>query len=256
MTPDDAAYREYADTTQQTDAAAGAWTENCVVAGADGLAGADAPIEPSRLWRGDTGSLSEPARRALLELVKGPYLSGARSPQLWAALVADERAIRSRLHDLFLDLVIDRVGEFGFVRNVQADGMQAPAAVRTEALTFIDTAMLLVLRQMLLVGESDGRVIVGQDEVYEQLQVYRSADRDEADFTKRLNAAWTKMQNKLRVIHQAGEGRVEISPVLRLIVDADQIDAIAAEYRRIAGGAAGSGAGDAGAAGDHLEGVA
>jgi hypothetical protein len=45
------------------------------------------------------------------------------------------------------------------------------------------------------------------------------------------------MKNKLRVIHQAGtEDRAEISPVLRLIVDADQIHAISAEYRRIAAG--------------------
>jgi len=187
------------------------------------------------LWAGDTGLIGEQSRRALLELIKGPYLSGVKAPALWSALLGDEAGIRSRLHELFLELVVDRVGEFAFVRNVSTDELNVPSAVRTAALTFLDTAMLLVLRQMLLAGEGDGRVIVGQEDVFEQLRVYRTADRDESDFNKRLNSTWLKMKNTLRVIHQAGAAdRAEISPVLRLIVDADQIAAIGTEYRRIA----------------------
>jgi hypothetical protein len=189
------------------------------------------------LWSGDTGVLAERSRRAVLELIKGPYLAGSTSAALWSALLADEAAIRSRLHELFLDLVIDRIGEFAFVRNVTTDELAVPSAVRTASLTFLDTAMLLVLRQMLLSGEGDGRVIIGQEEVYEQLRVYRTVDRDEHDFDRRLNSSWNNMKNKLRVIHQAGaEDRAEISPVLRLIVDAEQVSAISAEYRRIAAG--------------------
>jgi hypothetical protein len=189
------------------------------------------------LWNGDTGVLAEQSRRAVLELIKGPYLAGSTSATLWSALLADEVAIRSRLHELFLELVIDRFGEFAFVRNVATDELVVPRAVRTASLTFLDTAMLLVLRQMLLSGEGDGRVIIGQEEVFEQLRVYRTADRDEHDFDRRLNSSWNNMKNKLRVIHQAGaEDRAEISPVLRLIVDAEQVSAISAEYRRIAAG--------------------
>ena len=62
---------------------------------------------PSALWQGDTGTLHEASRRVLLELLKGPYVSGAQNPGLWTALVADQETIRSRLHDLFLDLVLD-----------------------------------------------------------------------------------------------------------------------------------------------------
>lgn len=187
------------------------------------------------LWSGDTGVLGEQPRRALLELIKGPYLSGVKAPALWSALLADETGIRSRLDELFLELVLDRMGEFAFVRNVSTTELKVPSAVRSAALTFLDTAMLLVLREMLLTGEGEGRVIVGRDEVFEQLSVYRTVDRDESDFAKRLNSSWLNMKNKLRVIHQAGaEDRAEISPVLRLIVDAEQIQAIGAEYRRIA----------------------
>ena len=103
-----------------------------------------------------------------------------------------------------------------------------------EGLTFLDTAMLLVLRQALLSEDGGGRVIVGQSEVFEQLAVFRTPDRDEKDFASRVNSSWNKMQNKLRVLHAVGDDRAEISPVLRLLVDADQIRAITSEYHRIA----------------------
>lgn len=202
--------------------------------------------DATALWSGDTGRLPENSRRALLRLVKGPYLSADTNAQLWSALLADEAEIRSRLHDLFLDLVIDQVLGFAFVRNATADGLATPSAVRTETLTFLDTAMLLVLRQMLLTAEGERRVIVGRDEVFDQLHVYRTPDRDEADFRKRLNASWQKLRNTLRVVHateRAGgeEDRVEISPVLGLILDADTVQALKTEYDLIAAGAAADG---------------
>ena len=199
----------------------------------DAPAASDDPT-PGLLWRGDRGQLSESSRRALLELIQGPYLSGAHKPQLWAALMADTDLIRSRLHELFLDLVIDPVDEFAFVRAVRTDELKVPVAVRTATLTFMDTLMLLVLRQTLLAAHGERRVIVGRDEVYEQLQAYRGP-RDETDYEKRMNASWTKLMNKLGLIHKAGaDDRVEISPVVKFIVDADRVEALTAEYRRAA----------------------
>lgn len=210
--------------------------------------------EPQQVgeWRGDTGVLGMTSRQALLALVKGPYLAARQKPALWSALLNDERIIRSRLHELFLDLVIDSTAEVAFVRNAEVGETDAPRTVRSEKLSFLDTAMLLVLRELLLSRESEGRVIVGQDEVYERLRVYRPDDHDDQLFTSRLNSSWSTMKNRLRVLHQAGSGdgeRAEISPVLRLIVDADQVRQIEREYRRIA-----AGAGDAGAEAGQDEG--
>lgn len=188
--------------------------------------------QPTGLWDGDTGTLGESARRALLDLLKGPYLSGRRRPVLWQALVADEEAIRSRLHDLFLELVVDHTEEFAFTRRVSTDELQAPAALRSEALTFLDTAMLLVLRQQLLMAAGERRVIVGQTEVFEQLSVYRQGD--EATWLKRLNSSWTKMLKKFNVLHTVEEGRAEISPVLKMMVDHDQARTFTELYRTLA----------------------
>lgn len=189
--------------------------------------------DSSALWRGDTGTLQEASRRVLLELLKGPYVSGAQNPGLWAALVADQATIRSRLHDLFLDLVLDEYDEFAFTRKVETHDLQVPSALRAERLTFLDTAMLLVLRQFLLAAPGEERVIIGQDEVYEQLSVYR--DGDESTFLRNLNGSWGRMINRLRVLHSAGEDRFQISPMVRFLVDEDRVRELTAVYRRIAG---------------------
>ena len=189
---------------------------------------------PSALWSGDTGTLHEASRRVLLELLKGPYVSGAQNPGLWTALVADQATIRSRLHDLFLDLVLDEYDEFAFTRKVETHDLQVPSALRAERLTFLDTAMLLVLRQFLLTAPGEERVIVGQDEVYEQLSVYR--DGDESTFLRNLNGSWGRMVSRLRVLHSAGEDRFQISPMVRFLIDEDRVRELTAVYRRIAGG--------------------
>lgn len=189
---------------------------------------------PGALWDGDTGSLHPESRRALVQLLRGPYLSARRHPQLWNALLADERAIRSRLADLFLDLVLDTEAEVAFVRNAEPDAVEAPRVVRAAAMTFMDTALVLHLRQLLLQATSGERVIVGADEVTDQLQVYRGRDNaDPAGFTKRVNASWTKLEKYGILQRTSTEGRFEISPVLRLVFGAEEIAAVQAEFTRL-----------------------
>lgn len=190
--------------------------------------------DETALWRGDTGTLHDLSRRALLRLLKGPYLSGAKQTHLWSALLADERAIRSRLHDLFLDLVIDRDDEFAFVRKVQTDEIDIPTPLRNESLTFIETAMLLTLRQILLSNSGERRVIVGKEEVYEQLQVYSECDA--ATFERNLNSAWGRMENRYRVLHSAGDERVEISPIVKFLIDPDRVRELTGAYQRLSTG--------------------
>lgn len=187
---------------------------------------------PEGLWDGDLGTLRDPSRRALLEVLKGPYLSGRRRPQLWAALIADEQAIRSRLHDVFLDLVIDRQDEFAFTRKVRVSEIDAPSALRAESLTLIDSIMLLTLRQLLLAAVGEPRVIIGKDELFERLLVYRTGDAQ--TYQRSLNAAWGRMQNRYRVLHTVDEDRAEISPVVKFIVDHDLATALQEEYGRLA----------------------
>lgn len=186
------------------------------------------------LWDGDKGTLREPSRRVLVQLLRGPYLSASRHGNLWTALLSDEDAVRSSLADLFLDLVTDHAAQIAFVRNTSAD-VDAPKVMRTATLTFLDTALLLHLRQTLLQESGGRKTIVGADEVADQLQVYRGKDSaDIAGFSKRINSSWQKMVKYGLLAATSTEGRFEVSPVLRLVFGAEEIAAVQAEYRRLA----------------------
>lgn len=184
------------------------------------------------LWEGDRGVLREASRRALLELLRGPYLSGRRRSNLWHSLLADEDAIRSRLHELFLEVVIDREEEFAFIRRVETDELAVPSALRSESLTFLDTAMLLVLRRHLLSAVGERRAIIGRDELFDQLSIFREGD--DAKWAKRMNSSWSKLHRSYSVLHKVDEDRSEISPVLKVIIDAEQAEAFTDLYRNIA----------------------
>jgi hypothetical protein len=205
-----------------------------IESGLPGPAGGEESVSDVVLWDGDNGTLREPSRRVLVQLLRGPYLSASRHGNLWTALLSDEDAVRSSLADLFLDLVTDHAAQVAFVRNTSAD-VDAPKVMRTATLTFLDTALLLHLRQTLLQESGGRKTIVGADEVADQLQVYRGKDNaDIAGFSKRINSSWQKMVKYGLLAATSTEGRFEVSPVLRLVFGAEEIAAVQAEYRRLA----------------------
>lgn len=187
------------------------------------------------LTASDRGRLPAPTRRVLVNLLQGPYLARALHPNLWPVLLAEEDLVRERLGDLFLDLVLDQETGVAFIRPMTDSEVDLPRTIRSLPLTFIDSVLLLYLRERLLRSEG-GRVFVGRDEIDEHLEVYRAADdTNVAQYGKRVNASVTKLKENSILRTTSEEGRFEISPVLGLVFDADVVRAVAAELRRLAG---------------------
>ncbi|UOT02375.1 DUF4194 domain-containing protein [Rhodococcus opacus] len=185
-------------------------------------------------YPGDTGELDLETRRALVQLLKGPLVTAAKHPEVWRAVIRDERLLRSRLADVFLDLVIDDENELAFTRPAETGNANTPTVLRTERLTFMDTVMLLALRQRLLRAQAGERVMVDLDELREQLELYRTAgDTDPAGYAKRINASWKKLDKYSLLTKTSTDDRMEISPVLRQLFDAEQVALVEVEFRRI-----------------------
>lgn len=192
------------------------------------------PAADAALFPGDRGTLGLDTRRALVQLLKGPLITAASHPEVWRAVVRDARVLRSRLADVFLDLVIDEENELAFTRPADTGEVKTPTVLRTASLTFMDTVMLLALRQRLLSAQRGERVIVDVAELREQLEVYRAAtSTDAAGFEKRIEASWNKLKGYSLLSTTSTPGRMEISPVLRQLFDADQVALIEAEFARI-----------------------
>ncbi|HZX70147.1 MAG TPA: DUF4194 domain-containing protein [Rhodanobacter sp.] len=194
------------------------------------------------LFPGDSGSLPFEARRVLCQLLAGPSVDAERHVLLWPVLLREEAAIRARLCELFLELVLDRDLRVAFVRQADTGELETPILLRSSPLTFIDSVLLLTLRQRLAEAEAQGqRAVVEVDELQAQLSVYEPPQgTDRAGFTKKLNAAIEKMKrnNVLQPI-RGSEGRHEVSPTLKLLFSAEDVQALGAVYREHVAGSRG-----------------
>ncbi|WP_311522230.1 DUF4194 domain-containing protein [uncultured Corynebacterium sp.] len=195
----------------------------------------DAAHEPP-LWEHDKGTLTYHSRRALVQLLQGPLIRAQKEPVLWAAIISDEENLRARLHDVFLELVVDETEGFAFTRMVEEETLAIPQVLRTDKLKHIDTAILLNLRQELGLALPGERVIVDVEDLREGIGYVRAVDnRDEAGFNRRFNAAIKRIQNNYSLLNATEtEGRLEVSPVLRQLFDASTVTAIRDEYARLA----------------------
>jgi hypothetical protein len=191
----------------------------------------------SSLFIGDTGELPLDTRRALVQLLSGPSLDGRRHTKLWPVLIRDESIIRRRLADLFLELVIDLDIQVAFTRQADMGELEVPLLLRRSPLTFIDSVLLLYLRRQLAQAESHGeRAVVSKDEIVEYLGSYdRDGNTDRAGFTKRIQASIEKFKER-RILQKirTSDGRFEVSPTLKLLFSAEEVQALTALYQRMA----------------------
>lgn len=191
------------------------------------------------LFMGDSGELPLDTRRALVQLLAGPSLDGRRHPKLWPILVRDEALIRRRLAELFLELVIDREVQVAFTRQADTGELEVPLLLRRAQLTFIDSILLLHLRQRLTQADSQGeRAVVSTEEITEYLTLYeRTANTDRSGFNKRVHASIEKIK-KHSILQKirSSDDRFEISPTLKLLFSAEEIQALTNLYQRMAAG--------------------
>jgi hypothetical protein len=192
-------------------------------------------------FAGDTGQLPLATRRVLVQLLLGPSLDGTRHRHLWPVLLRDEAVIRSRLHDLFLELVLDTEQQVAFTRQVVAEDIDAPVLLRRANLTFLETALVLYLRQRLTQADAAGeRAVVSLDEMQGHLAVFeRVANPDQARFGRQVSAAIEKAKklNLVRLL-PGGQQRFEVAPTLKLLFAAETIQMLTRTYEAVLAGGA------------------
>jgi hypothetical protein len=216
------------------------WSENdeAVVPGEEQAPDAQ-QASANTLFMGDSGELALDTRRALVQLLAGPSLDGRRHPKLWPILIRDEVLIRRRLAELFLNLVIDRDLQVAFTRQADTGDLEVPILLRRAQLTFIDSILLLHLRQRLTQATAHGdRAVVSTDEIMEFITLYeRASNTDRAGFAKRVHASIEKIK-KHSILQKirSSEDRFEISPTLKLLFSTEEIQALTRLYQRMADG--------------------
>ncbi|MES2092579.1 MAG: DUF4194 domain-containing protein [Actinomycetota bacterium] len=193
--------------------------------------------DSAALFVGDTGQLDVDTRRALVRLIRGPFLDGSADESVWAALLRNQTVVRQYLSEIFLTLMVDDTERIAFCQQASEADVSFPKLLRRVPLTLIDSALLLFLRQQLSTVTGTGqRAVVGLDDITAQLQPYqREATSDHSIHLKRINAAVKKMRDNGILRSTTTEARFEISPVLRILFPPEQIAALTDSYERFTG---------------------
>lgn len=217
------------------------WTDEVDAAADGGASSNETAVAEGRkeaaTFLGDTGSLPLDTRRVLVQLLLGPSVDARRQSKLWPVLLRDETVIRSRMHELFLEVVIDHEQQVAFTRQVTSEELEVPILLRKASLTFLETALLLFLRQRLTQADAQGeRAVVSLADMQEHLGVFeRDNNPDHAKFGRQVVNAVDKAK-KLSLLQRirSSDERYEVSPTLKLLFSAEEIQQLTRTYGQLA----------------------
>ena len=126
--------------------------------------------------------------------------------------------------------------QVAFTRQVVADDIDAPVLLRKSHLTFLETALVLFLRQRLTQSEAASeRAVVSAGDMKSLLAVFEKvANPDQARFGRQVVGA-IEMAKKLSLLRllPGGQQRFEVSPTLKLLFPAEAIQALTQTYKAV-----------------------
>ena len=188
------------------------------------------------LFEGDEGELEFAQRRALVTLLKQRFISARTHPRDWAVLVEHERVLRSRLNDLFLDLMVDAEREVAWKRQASSEtGGRFPTLLHDVPWSREETIVLVHLRDRLRAGQASGdaRVFVDREDVVEHVASFRPLHAtDEAGDEKRARNAVATVVKAGLLIGAVGDERYEISEAVESLLPLELLQELLEALRR------------------------
>lgn len=191
-------------------------------------------LEENALYDGDTGNLSFEQRQLMVTLLRGPYLTQAERPNLWQTLINSRSVIEASLANLFLSLIVDEELGVAFCRQADVGDLEAPQLLRQFSLSYLDSVLLLELRQRLLTAQSKGeKAIIAQETIEELLKTFDvSAKTNERQFKSHVNAVIKRLTAR-KLLKKLGDNThlYEICLALKLIFNVEEIVALKKAYQ-------------------------
>ena len=186
-------------------------------------------------FAGDRGVLDPAVRRVLVRLLQRRFLSAEKHPADWTVLLDNQQVIESRLHDLFVRLVVDADRGLAYKQQVRADETDEtavsdiPVLLRDEAYTRAETLVLVCLRSVWqresTAGEPSARVDV--EEVEQTVLTYfTESDGDIARRQKSVRRALERLRHE-GIVEEETEGRYLISPLIEIVLSAQKLRELA-----------------------------
>jgi hypothetical protein len=192
--------------------------------------------DPTELFAGDTGTLDAQARVVLVDLLRRRYLSAEASPQRWQALLEHQSVIESRLHDLFVTLVVDRDRGIAYKRQVRSGEVEIPILLRDEAYTRVETVLLVQLRTLHQREQGAGEIAARVDAEELEQHVLSFLDPAETNIAARQKEIWAAITRlaKEGFLDEETPGRYRVTPLVEVVLPVDRLVELA-EWLRTGG---------------------
>jgi DNA-binding transcriptional ArsR family regulator len=188
------------------------------------------PVEEyvEECFAGDRGVLDPEVRRVLVRVLQRRFLLAERHREDWRVLVDNRGIIESRLHDLFVRLVVDTDRGVAYKEQVRPDDCVAtdvPILLRDEAYTRTETLVLVYLRTVWqresTAGETAARVDV--EEVEQTVLTYfTDGDGDIARRQRSVRKALERLRQE-GLVDEESEGRYRVSPLVEIVLSAEKL---------------------------------
>ena len=181
--------------------------------------------DPREQFAGDTGVLDVAVRRVLVRLLQRRFLVASKSPDQWRTLLANQHVIESRLHDLFVHLVVDHDRGVAYKKQVRSDELDVPILLKDDPYGRAETLVLVHLRTVFQrergAGETSARVDV-DDVVQMVLTFFDVEDKSLATRQTEIRGALKRLERD-GIIEEESEGRYRVTPLVEIVLSNERL---------------------------------
>lgn len=178
---------------------------------------------------------------AIIRLMQGVVYRES-DEQSWAALKAELGAIRDHFATIGIDVVIDDVEGYAYLRTRETpEGEEPlPRLVRRRSLTYNVSLLLVLLRGRLMEFETtggEGKLVLTTEQIVEMLRLFQRDTSNEARIVDQAETTIKKVEELgfLKLL-RGSRNEWEVRRILKAYVDAQTMHGFEAQLREYATG--------------------
>lgn len=178
---------------------------------------------------------------AIIRLMQGVVYRES-DEQSWAALKAELGAIRDHFATIGIDVVIDDVEGYVYLRTREASEGEEPLPrlVRRRSLTYNVSLLLVLLRGRLMEFETtggEGKLVLTTEQIVEMLRLFQRDTSNEARIVDQAETTIKKVEELgfLKLL-RGSRNEWEVRRILKAYVDAQTMHGFEAQLREYATG--------------------
>jgi hypothetical protein len=176
--------------------------------------------DPTELFAGDAGTLDADVRRVLVQLLRRKFLLAEKNPAQWRTLLENQQIIESRMHDLFVRLVVDHDRGVAYKQQVRSAELDVPILLKDDPYNRAETLVLVHLRTAFQrergTGEASARVDI--EELEQTVLTY--FDPNDHNLARGQQEIRNSVQRLVTegLLTEESAGRYRITPMVEVVL--------------------------------------